>query len=319
MENKKKWYSGYLALIAGSVALFGFTACQEDENLLLPKQNIIETASDNSDFSTLVSAVEEANLTETLSGSGPFTVFAPTNQAFGEYLLKNNLSSSELFADPDLNDLLRYHVILGTKLSSDLKAGVINSLEGRNFYISEDPSGSLWINGSAKITETDVLASNGVIHVLDGVYVTPSQSIAEIVKAAAEASNPEFTQLVAALTRVNLIEAVDGGVLDNLTVFAPTDAAFQQLYDDLGVSGLRQISDENLSSILRYHVVPSRSFSQDLRQDAKLLTLLERQSLAVDLTNMKINESGLIPSSLNIHGVNGVIHAIDRVLLPINL
>lgn len=319
MENKKKWYSGYLALIAGSVALFGFTACQEDENPLLPKQNIIETASDNSDFSTLVSAVEEANLTETLSGSGPFTVFAPTNEAFGGYLLKNNLSSSELFADPDLNDLLRYHVILGTKLSSDLKSGVVNSLEGRNFYISEDPSGDFWINGSSKITETDVLASNGVIHVLDGVYVTPNQSIAEIAKAAAEASNPEFTQLVAALTRVNLIEAVDGGVLDNLTVFAPTDAAFEQLYDDLGVSGLRQISDENLISILRYHVVPLRAFSQDLRQDASLPTLLEGQSLVVDLTNMKINESGLILSSLNIHGVNGVIHAIDRVLVPSNL
>lgn len=319
MINTKKWYSGPIALIAGSVALFGFTACQDDENPLLPRQNIIEVAAENPDFTTMVSAVDEANLTETLTGSGPFTVFAPTNEAFGGYLLKNNLNSSQLFANPDLSDILRYHVVLGTKLSSDLKVGVVNSLEGKNFYISEDPSGDFWINGTAKITETDIRASNGVIHELDGVIVAPTQSIAQIAVAASEANTPQFTQLVSALTRVNLVEAVNGGVLDNLTVFAPTDAAFEQLYADLGVSGLDQISDANLTSILRYHVVTSRAFSQDLRQDASLPTLLEGQTLNVDLDGMKINESGLIPSSLNIHGVNGVIHAIDRVLIPANL
>jgi uncharacterized surface protein with fasciclin (FAS1) repeats len=319
MENKRKWHSGYVAFIAGTVALFGFSACQDDEGPIIPEQNVVEIAAENPDFNTLSSAIEEADLTTTLAGDGPFTVFAPTDAAFGSFLIENDLTAEELLANPALNDLLTYHVVSGTRLSSDLEAGTVASLEGTNFYISEDPTGNFWINGSAQITEADIRASNGVIHQLDGVIVTPTESIAEIAVASSEASNPQFTQLVAALSRVDLVEALDGSSSINLTVFAPTDAAFEQLYEDLGVTGLEEISDENLTSILLYHVVPTRAFSQDLRQDASLPTLLEGENLTVDLANLQINESGLISNSLNIHAVNGVIHTIDRVLIPSDL
>lgn len=306
-------------MIAGTVALFGFSSCQDDEGPLIPEQTVVEIAAEDPDFNTLVSALEEADLTNTLSGAGPFTVFAPTDAAFGSFLIENDLTAEELLANPALNDILTYHVVSGLRLSSDLEAGAVSSLEGTNFYISEDPTGNFWINGSAQITEADIRASNGVIHTLDGVMVTPTQSIGEIAVAASEASNPQFTQLVAALSRVDLVDAVSGGSSDNLTVFAPTDAAFEQLFEDLGVSGLEEVSDENLTSILLYHVVPARAFSQDLRQDASLPTLLEGENLTVDLANLQINESGLVPNALNIHGVNGVIHAIDRVLIPSEL
>ncbi|WP_111668807.1 fasciclin domain-containing protein [Algoriphagus litoralis] len=319
MKNMKKWHSGYVAMIAASVSLIGFSACQDDEGPMIPEQNVVELAAEDPDFNTLSTAIEEADLVTTLSSDGPFTVFAPTDAAFGSFLIDNDLTAEELLASSSLSDILTYHVVSGTRLSTDLESGAVSSLEGTNFYISEDPTGNFWINGSAQVTEADIRASNGVIHQLDGVIVNPSQTIAEIAVEASEATNPEFTQLVAALNRVDLVEEVNGGSSDNLTVFAPTDAAFEQLYEDLGVSGLEEISDENLTSILLYHVVPARAFSQDLRQDASLPTLLEGENLTVDLANLQINESGLISNSLNIHGINGVIHAIDRVLIPSGL
>lgn len=318
MENQRKWYYGPLALAAGAIALFGFTGCQEDETPPVPQQTVVEIASESADFNTLVAALEEADLTSALSGAGPFTVFAPNDEAFGSFLIANDLTSEELLSNPALNDILTYHVVSGDRPSAALEPGAISSLEGSTFYVSEDPTGNLWINGSAQVIEADIQASNGVIHVLDGVMVIPSQSIAEIAVEASTASTPEFTQLVAALTKVDLVEAVSGGTSDNLTVFAPTDAAFEALYAELGVSGLDEISEEDLLSILQYHVVPARAFSQDLRQDASLPTLLEGQTLTVDLANLQINESGLIPASINIHGTNGVIHAIDQVLIPGN-
>lgn len=320
MKNMKKRLSGYVAMIAASVSLIGFSACQDDEGPMTPEQqNVVEIAAEDPNFNTLSSAIEEADLATTLSSDGPFTIFAPTDAAFGSFLIDNDLTAEELLASPSLRDILTYHVISSTRLSSDLEPGAVSSLEGSNFFISEDPSGNFWINGSAQVTETDIRASNGVIHGLDAVIVIPSQSIVEIAVDASEASNPQFTQLVAALERVELLEELNGSSSDNYTVFAPTDEAFDQLYEDLGVSGMDEISDENLSSILQYHVVPARAFSQDLRQDATLPTLLEGANLTVDLANLQINESGLIPNSLNNHAVNGVIHSIDRVLIPTDL
>lgn len=279
-------------------------------------QTIVDIASANDDFSTLVSAVVEANLAETLSSSGPFTVFAPNNDAFTSFLDENNLTAEELLNNEDLADILSYHVVAAEVPSSDVQAGPVNTVADRNFYVSVAPDNSIWINGNTQIIQTDIDASNGVIHVLNNVIVAPSSNIAEIAIASTEASEPQFTQLVAALVRAELVEAVSGGVDDNLTVFAPTDAAFENLYETLGVSNIDEIPLATLRDVLLYHVVPSREFSQDLRQDAALPTLLDGASLTVDLANLQINDAGLVDTDLNIHATNGVIHAIDRVLLP---
>ncbi|EOZ92194.1 Sensory subunit of low CO2-induced protein complex, putative [Indibacter alkaliphilus LW1] len=296
-------------------------ACSEDDEpdpiTTEPEgQNVVDVASSNDDFSTLVSAVVEADLAETLSGPGPFTVFAPNNDAFSRFLEENNLTAEQLLGNENLAEILTYHVVPGEIPSSAVEAGAVNSVANSTFYISVAPDNSIWINGNTRIIDTDIDASNGIIHVLDNVITAPEYSIAEIALAATESSEPEFTQLVAALSRAELVEAVSGGSGDNLTVFAPTDAAFEDLYDVLGVTGVDEIPLELLTSVLEYHVVPARAFSQDLRQGNDLPTLLNGQTLSVDLENLQINESGLIATSLNIHATNGVIHAIDRVLLP---
>jgi uncharacterized surface protein with fasciclin (FAS1) repeats len=276
----------------------------------------VEVASANNNFSTLVTAVQTAGLVPTLSGTGPFTVFAPTNDAFNKFLTANSLTAAQLLASDGLTETLTYHVVGASVPSSAVSAGKVTTVSGDPFYVSIAPNNEIWINGNTKITSTDVAASNGIIHVLDNVITPPIQNIAEIAIASTTAAQPEFTQLVAALVRANLAGAFQGGFDDDFTVFAPTDAAFQDLYTTLGVSGVDQIPLETLTAVLQYHVVPARAFSQDLRQGASLPTLLTGQNLTVNLSDLKINDSGLVAAALNIHATNGVIHVIDKVLLP---
>jgi uncharacterized surface protein with fasciclin (FAS1) repeats len=314
-SNFNPWRALSLAITAGAV--LSFSSCQEDPTPI-PEENetIVDVAAGIPDFSTLVAAVGRANLGNALSQNGPFTVFAPTNSAFENFLERNNLTSDQLLANPDLANVLAYHVVDGLVASSSVTPGAVTTINENQFYVSADPQGNLWINGNARIVETDIPASNGIIHVLDYVITAPTQNIAQLAIAANEASQPEFTQLVAALVRANLVEAVSGDAADNLTVFAPTDAAFEALYATLGVNGVNDIPVDLLTDVLLFHVVPARAFSQDLRQDANLPTLLDGQQLSVDLANLQINGSGLVPAALNIHATNGVIHAIDQVLLP---
>lgn len=289
------------------------------DGVLMPEEEsntIADIVMGDEDFSTLLAAVLEADLDAALLEQGPFTVFAPTNAAFEAYLTANGLTAEDLLGSPDLADILTYHVVEGEVPASAVEAGSVTSLNESPFYVSIDPDGNVWINGNTQVVTTDIEADNGIIHVLDYVITPPTQSIAEIAVGYTTAETPEFTQLVGALSRANLVDAVSGGSDDNLTVFAPTDAAFEALYEALEVDGYEDIPLETLTDVLTYHVVPARAFSQDLREDAMLPTLLEGEELTVNLADLQINESGLVPELLNVHATNGVIHVIDEVLVP---
>ncbi|MEX2513531.1 MAG: fasciclin domain-containing protein [Cyclobacteriaceae bacterium] len=293
-------------------------SCSDDDPTPMPpeEETIVEIAVGNAQFSTLVAALQRADLVETLNGTGPFTVFAPTNAAFESFLEVTGMTAEELLASPDLAYILTYHVVQGEVPSSAVEAGSVTTLNEAPFYVSVDPEDGIWINGKAQIQTTDIEADNGIIHVIDYVIIPPTQSIAEIAVGVAQSEAPEFTQLVGALTRADLVGAVSGGSDDNLTVFAPTDAAFETLYEALGVDSYEDIPLETLTAVLTYHVVPARAFSQDLRDGAELPTLLENEMLTVNLGDLEINEAGLVPALLNVHATNGVIHVIDSVLVP---
>lgn len=293
------------------------TACNDDDDPRpIEEDDIVDIVVDSPNFTTLEAAVIQAELVTTLQGDGPFTVFAPTDAAFSDFLGDNGWTAEALLASPDLGDILTYHVLSDEVLASEVSTGEVSTVNGESFYISQDPDGNLWINGSARITDTDVMASNGVIHVLDYVIVPPSQSIAEIAVDYATATSPEFTQLVGALQRANLVDAVSGDEGD-LTVFAPTDAAFQALYDtNPEWNDYNDVPLETLTAVLTAHVVPARAFSQDLRDGASLPTLNDGVMLSVDLGALTVGGASLNAALLNIHASNGVIHVIDNVILP---
>ena len=299
-----------------SALAFGLVACNTDDTPEpQAEQDIVDIVLASSDFNTLEAALVRADLVTTLRGAGPFTVFAPNDNAFNDFLGANNLTADQLLANPALADILTYHVVSGSVTASQVSPGAVGTVNTANFYVSEAPNGNLWINGSARIIDTDISASNGVIHVLDNVIIPPSQSIAEIAVGMTEAATPEFTQLVGALSRANLVDAVSGNEGD-LTVFAPTDAAFQALYTALGVNGYNDIPLETLTAVLTAHVVPARAFSQDLRQDMTLNTLNSGATLNVDLAGLTVGGAALNADLLNIHATNGVIHVLNEVIVP---
>merc|ERR1712176_1325847 len=164
-----------------------------DAVLLPPKPTIVETAISNGNFGVLVAALQKANLVDALSGTGPFTVFAPTGAAFASLLETLGVTQAELLERADLADILKYHVISGSKvMSSDLAATQdVATLEGRKVTVTKE--GAVVKAGLAKVTGADIDCSNGVIHVIDAVLLPPKPTIVDTA-----ISNGNFDVLVAA-------------------------------------------------------------------------------------------------------------------------
>jgi uncharacterized surface protein with fasciclin (FAS1) repeats len=153
------------------------TTTEAPDTTVAPAQTIVEIAAGNPDFSTLVSAVEAAGLAETLSGEGPFTVFAPTNAAF-ESLPAGTLDTLLKPANKQqLADILTYHVVPGTVMAEDVVPGDVTTVNGATFEVAAE-NGVVTITdgegGTAKVVTTDIVASNGVIHVIDAVLIPPT-------------------------------------------------------------------------------------------------------------------------------------------------
>ena len=289
--------------------LFGLflTSC-DDENPDSETNTIVDIASGDAQFSTLVDALDRVDLVTTLQGDGPFTVFAPTNQAFID--LGVDLAT---ISDDDLTDILLYHVLGGQVMSTDLADGqtyasTLSTAAPDNNALSvliEKGSG-VSLNGSANVSTADVMADNGVIHIIDGV-ITPLDVVGHA------AANSNFTSLVSALGSApgDLVAVLSGDC--PFTVFAPVNSAF----DDISavVAGL---SADQLATILTYHVVAGSNVrSTDLSAGA--VTTVAGQDITVDLSNgVQIEDATGEKSTVilaDVQATNGVIHVLDRVLI----
>jgi len=248
-----------------------------------------------------------------LSSAGPFTVFAPTNEAFAA-LPEGVLES--LLGDTDaLSEILRYHVVEGKVLAGDipdfLSSGTL--LDGQQIELVSDSSG-VTVNG-ANVIAADVEASNGVIHVIDEVLIpdgvlnsdTASNTIVDIAVA-----NADFTTLVAAVQAAGLGEALSSA--GPFTVFAPTNEAFAALPEGVLESLLGDT--DALSEILRYHVVEGKVLAGDIPDFLSSGTLLDGQQIELvsDSSGVTVNGANVIAA--DVEASNGVIHVIDEVLIP---
>ncbi|WP_254846567.1 fasciclin domain-containing protein [Hymenobacter sp. CRA2] len=316
----------------------GLTACDDDDDVssAAAQSNIVQLAQGNANLSTLVAAAQKADLVSTLSGSTELTVFAPTNDAFSQLPAPfNNAQNISAITDAaqiaTLRGILLYHVTAGDLDASELQARAYTTqrpattgLNDNSIYISKPAAGGVIINGNTRVTQADVDASNGIVHVIDRVLMPPTQRISEIVVASSTASTPQFTLLLRALQRpaaAALLTAA-GNANANLTVFAPTDAAFRALLTQLNLTSLDQVPDATLVSILQLHIVNNaRAFSSDLTNGQTVPTL--NGNVTVGLANNAVTVrgagNGTTPANVataNVLATNGVIHVIDRVLLP---
>jgi uncharacterized surface protein with fasciclin (FAS1) repeats len=282
-------------------------ACDDSDTMVEPQVvDIIAAAEEAGSFSTLLTAVDAAGLTSALQGSGPFTVFAPTDAAF-EALPAGTLDA--LLADPDaLSDVLLYHVAEGELSSGDVTSSTfIPTLNGQALPVA-DAGGMLTIAG-AGLVQVDVTAANGVIHVVDEVLIPSTQDIVEIAQ-----DNPSFSTLVSALVAANLVGALQGE--GPFTVFAPVNEAF----DDVPAETLDALlaDQDALTQVLTYHVVPGRVYSSDVVALDSAETL-NGQSVSITVEGGTVRVDGANVVATDIQGVNGVIHVIDAVILPESL
>lgn len=297
-----------------------FTACKDDDPVVLPN-NITDVAAATADLSTLVQAIEYAGVGNILDGStaGEFTVFAPTNAAFSALLASLGVSSLNDLPRDAVKDILLYHVVSGRVRSTDLATGYVNS--SLNFAGSTDPL-SLFVNlasgvkiNEASVTAADVAADNGVVHVVDKVLVPPT-----VVNHAL--NNPNFSTLVAALTRpdlgVDYVTTLSGD--GPFTVFAPTNDAFTALLTELGAASLDDIPAATLNAVLQYHVVNGANVRSSALTEGQVVTTLQGGTFTVGLAGgAKITDGqGRVSNiiAVDVQGANGVVHAIDKVILP---
>jgi len=255
-------------------------------------------------FKTLVAALVHEKLVSTIAKE-ELTIFAPTDEAFATL----GLNETNIGTVPNLTEILLYHAVAGKVYSTMLTSKFVPTVNGAALKI--DLSSGVMVN-DANVIKADIKAINGVIHIIDKVLLPPSKNLVEV----ALANAPEFSILVAAVQKAQLVETLSTG--GPFTVFAPTNAAFAALLSELKVSSLDALPVETIKNVLLYHVVNGRVFSTDL-QSGPVTTL--NGTFNVNLSNLKITdanlrEAGLVPSLLNIQAKNGVIHVIDRVILP---
>jgi transforming growth factor-beta-induced protein len=269
------------------------------------EKDIVDTAVAAGKFGILAEALTKADLVDTLKGTGPFTVFAPTDDAFAAALKALKITKEQLLARADLKSILLYHVVSGSVKSTALSDGMTPAtVQGTNLKVSI--TGDVVKVNTAKVTSADVMASNGVIHIIDAVLLPP-----DIVDTAV--ADGRFTILAEALTKAKLVDDLKG--TGPFTVFAPTDAAFAAALKALGATKEELLARKDLKSILEYHVLSGSVKSTDLSNGIKAKTVQGCDAtITIDGSTVKVNDAKVIKA--DILTSNGVAHAIDAVILP---
>lgn len=306
-----------------SIACLALTmlSCSDDDNNSPQQQTIADIASANSNFSTLATALNRTGLTSVLDGSGQFTVFAPTNDAFNMFF--SSLGTGVNVNNVDVNvlkNILLNHVIASEIKSTAIPASTYVSTLSPISSTSNAPTISMFVqksestvtinggtdNGGAVVSTADVDASNGVIHIVNRVIQIPT--IVDHAKA-----NPNFSTLVQLLGAQDLASTLDGTSGSPFTVFAPLNSAF----DSATLNLYGSLSTENKTAVLLYHVVGGVNVRSNAIPTGNITTL---QGQTFTISGTSIDDSGSTVNKnivlTDVQGSNGVVHAIDKVLLP---
>ena len=295
--------------MAAMTGLLFLTSCENESDPMTSSNDmtIAQYATSDGNFSILVQALSKADLVNALNGEGNFTVFAPTNDAFNALFSQLGVSGIEDISAETLTPILLYHVIGEEKKSTMLAEGYYNTLSpAQSSFLSLKVSltGGVMINKDSKVMIADVDVKNGVIHAIDKVLLPPT-----VVDQAL--SNDTFSILVQAVLKAGLANTLSGN--GPFTIFAPTNAAFEALFSKLGISGINDLTAEQLIPILQYHVVSGNIRSNQL-SDGSVSTL--NGNFEVTLSpSPKINATSDILAT-DVQATNGVIHVIDEVLIP---
>ncbi len=302
--------------ILALVAAVAFTSCKKDE--IAPKNSITDVVLGAENFSTLKAAVTKAGLGPTLS-TGTYTVFAPDNDAFAAKGI--TLTSLQSIFPATLEGILLYHTVPAKVMSGAIATGrnaKVITANGDSIFVSKNANG-VFVNG-VKVVRADIPADNGVIHQVAKVLESPTENIVQ------KAVSAHLDSLVKAVLRSN---SDPNGIANlatilstsSLTVFAPTNQAFTELLQALNLRDINQIPIATLNAVLAYHLVPGRYFASDLTSGSLTMFASGSTNVGVSPTGVTIRGTGNGGSNSNVVAAdvmckNGVVHVINRVLLP---
>jgi uncharacterized surface protein with fasciclin (FAS1) repeats len=304
----------FLALIA--FISFGFTSCDNDDDAVVVEDNSITgIASRNSNLTSLVAALNRAGLAGTLQSGGPYTVFAPTNAAFSTFLSANGFANLEAVPIPALKEILLNHVVNGATQSTGLtnnmylktlgkgSASAINTLS-----MHVNTTSGVKLNGVSNVTTPNVIASNGVIHIVDAVIALPTVVTHAV-------ANSSFSTLATLLTNQGLVPTLQGTASSPFTVFAPNNAAFTT-FETQNPGTLASLTSAQVTSVLKYHVVAGANVLSTGIPTTPITTF-ETGTFTIAgtvITDEANRNTNIIATDVQCS--NGVIHVVNNVLLP---
>ena len=269
------------------------------------QKDIVDTAVSAGSFKTLAAALTAADLVKTLKGDGPFTVFAPTDEAFAKLPEGTVADLLKPENKAKLAGILTYHVVAGKVMAADVvKLKEAKTVQGSNVSIKV-VNGKVMVD-NAQVVKTDIQCGNGVIHVIDAVILPK-----DIVDTAVAAGS--FKTLAAALKAADLVETLKGK--GPFTVFAPTDDAFAKLPEGTVADLLKPENKKKLAGILTYHVVAGKVMAADVVKLTKAKTV-QGSEVKIKVTDGKVMVDNANVVKTDIVCGNGVIHVIDAVILP---
>jgi transforming growth factor-beta-induced protein len=318
----------FLSALCASALIF--TACSDDDDNDTPAptgptQNIVEIASGNDDFSILVEALVAADLVSVLEGPGPFTVFAPDNDSFNAFFDAQGVTDANgdgsrvddavaILGAPAVTQVLLYHVHPGNVPAASVPTkAYINTAStaspGANSLslLIESRTSGVVLNNAVNVTTADLFATNGVIHAIDAVLTLPN-----VVDHAA--NNPDlFSALVNAVTAADLVETLSDPNA-TYTVFAPTNDAFADIS-----SITAGLTTEQLVTVLTYHVLGTQVRAAQVTSGS--VTTVSTQNITLDASSAGVTVTDVNGGVANViatdvQGTNGVIHVLDKVLIP---
>ena len=311
------------------IAFFLLESCSNPTDELKQKSSVTDLITSQPNLSIFKDAIEISGLSSSLS-AGNRTFFAPTNTAFEKYLLDNNYSSINAIPVASLKELLLNHFMNRLLLNSDLYTGYFSTMAKGTASASANLSlyvglnaGSKYINGNSKIITADIIASNGIIHVIDNVLLLPT-ILAQLTV------NPNFTDLLVALTSQNQSNPLNyfKTVLSDTTTktfFAPTNDAFIAFNTEFGYTTTAPIASALQNQILRYHIATGNNYFLNSFTSNQIITTNQMVNLTIQLSNtsienyVKLKDANNRLASItfkNIQCTNGIIHIIDNVLKP---
>ncbi|MCL4868112.1 MAG: fasciclin domain-containing protein [Anaerolineae bacterium] len=300
-------------LVLGLTAIPSVGNAQQERNL----ETVYDVIKGDERLVSFARLVDAAALADNLDHDGPFTVFAPTNTAWAL------LEAQAVETDATLTDILLYHVINGNYSAPNVaNRDSLPTLLGEHVYFTVQ-QGAIMLNDSVKVTVTDMVAANGVVHVVDAVLIPPVNSLRTSPLGSSEQTIVEvltkegnFETFLALAEQAGLLDMLDDSHAGYYTLFAPTDEAFANASEDMVAEWLADPS-ESLKTILLYHIVGDHLGINQLATINAFVPTLEGRALLVTTDeNIQVYVNGFPIQTFNIRAVNGVIHTVDQVLTP---